>query len=82
MNSKFFVCIHNKVRDKFQEEAICVTLDLMNKRELIRDSSHICKNYRDSLKGLYVVWGILFLLLLTSSASTCLQHSRNLVQAF
>ena len=56
MNSKFFVCIHNKVRDKFQEEAICVTLDLMNKRELIRDSSHICKNYRDSLKGLYVVW--------------------------
>ena len=34
--------------------------------------------YKEYLKGHSQVWWILFLLLLTSSASTCLQHSRNL----
>ena len=33
-------------------------------------------------KSLYVVWWFLSLLLLTSSASTCLQHSPNHVQSF
>ena len=34
--------------------------------------------YRESLKGLSQVWWFLFLLLLTTTASTWLQHSRNL----
>ena len=33
--------------------------------------------YRGGNNGWYVVWWILFLLLLTYSASTCLQHSPN-----
>ena len=36
--------------------------------------------YRAEKKSLYVVWWSLFLLLLTTSASTCLQHSRNHVR--
>ena len=39
---------------------------------------HFTNRYRAGHNGWYVVWWILFLLLLTSSASTCLQHSRNL----
>ena len=36
--------------------------------------------YRDEKISLYVVWWSLLLLLLITSASTCLQHSRNHVQ--
>ena len=35
--------------------------------------------YRDRLKSMHQIWWSLLLLLLTPSASTCLQHSRNLV---
>ena len=38
--------------------------------------------YRARLIGGPQVWWILFLLLLTTSASTCLQHSRNLGPAY
>ena len=38
--------------------------------------------YRAPLIGGPQVWWILFLLLLTTSASTCLQHSRNLGPAY
>ena len=38
--------------------------------------------YRARLKGFGQVWRILFLLLLSTSASTCLQHSRNLAKVF
>ena len=38
------------------------------------------KAYRAEKKSLYVVWWSLFLLLLTTSASTCLKHSPNHVR--
>ena len=38
--------------------------------------------YRAQLKGFGQVWWILFLLLLTTPAWACLQHSRNLAEAF
>ena len=38
--------------------------------------------YRESLLGLYQVWWILFLKLLTTSVSTCLKHSRNLATLY
>ena len=38
--------------------------------------------YRDRIKGFGQVRLILFLLMLTTSAWACLQHSRNLAEAF
>ena len=46
--------------------------------------AHVCGPpiYRAQLKGLGQVWWIWFLLMLTTSARLCLQHSRNLGMYF
>ena len=54
-----------------------MTLNLVDTLKVRRSKG---VNYRAEKISLYVVWRSLFLLLLITSASTCLQHSRNHVR--
>ena len=66
------------------ESVTAVLVDQSHQWKLFLATSKACsaQKYRDGLKSCSQVWIILFLLLLNTSASTCLQHSHNLGTAF